>query len=141
MSCGNLTLNRDRRSSRLFPRLDRDPMRGRVNVRMTRLMCFFSPSSGGARALTPTPPSVTSVSRVCLFPRYVRRIFPPLHTACFLRATRNKQAQKKGGFYREQSCSGVYQPWMDRGGFYLQVNHQWSPNLPSVCGSAEPVSV
>ncbi|CAK6968221.1 unnamed protein product%2C partial [Scomber scombrus] len=41
---------------------------------------------GGARALTPTPPSVTSASRVRLFPRYVRpRITvnffnPALHT-------------------------------------------------------------
>lgn len=49
-------------------------VKGRMSLR-TRLFCL---SSGGARALTPTPPSVTSASRVRLFPQYVRRIFPPL---------------------------------------------------------------
>lgn len=45
---------------------------------MSRLTHFFCLRSDGARALTPTPPSVTSASRVRLFPQYVRRIFPPL---------------------------------------------------------------
>ncbi|MEQ2254776.1 hypothetical protein ILYODFUR_007072 [Ilyodon furcidens] len=46
----------------------------------------------GARALTPTQPSVTSASRVRLFPRYVRRIFLP-SAVCFNTETEQSRAE------------------------------------------------
>lgn len=63
---------------------------------------------GGARALTPTPPSVTSASRVCLFPRYVRRIFLSFFTVCLITgAARHKPEATSGAAERQQPGSGV----------------------------------
>ncbi|CAB1451008.1 unnamed protein product, partial [Pleuronectes platessa] len=70
------------------------PPRGAPPVRLVSGCLTHSCSlrRGGARALTPTPPSVTCASRVLLFPRYVRRVFcPPLHWLPEL--TEDKQAQ------------------------------------------------
>lgn len=52
-------------------------------------LSHFCSADGGA--LTPTPPSVTSASRVRLFPSYVGRIFLP-STAC-----RNTEINNRGG--------------------------------------------
>ena len=93
---------------------------------------------GGARALTPTPPSVTCASRVRLFPRYVRRVFcPPLHWLPEL--TEDKQAQHSreertgagGGCIVGTGPVSRFEPADGRRGLPPLSCHQWSPNLPS----------
>lgn len=90
---------------------------------------------GGARALTPTPPSVTSASRVRLFPRYVRRVFLPFFFFFFVPAGCFQHWSHSVPTSSEQSSAAaaarlrchVYQP-MDGGGFHLEVDISEAPH-------------
>lgn len=101
VSCGNLTLT-DAKATLSSDNLTAISSRAGVKGRMSRLTHFFCLRSDGARALTPTPPSVTSASRVRLFPQYVRRIFPPLRCPLHWEPLEINN-RKKGGFRQKRS--------------------------------------
>lgn len=105
MSCCNHVLPGPGKLSPLSKTCLRPPLCSRVTVRTLGCLTHCCSVHGGARALTPTPPSVTCASRVRLFPRYVVSSSPPPPTVT-LRDTRNKQAQK-GGRCEDRSGSSV----------------------------------